>query len=262
MKISPDAISFRIFAHLFVACAVIACWTAYVELSEIPVYILPRPDAVVAALVADWGVLGPALWVTMQTTFVALLLAIFGGGCAAVVLAQSRWIETVLSPIMVTLQVTPIIAIAPLILVYAPTPWSAQLICAFLVTFFPIMLNTLQGLKSADRNHTDLLKTYGASRWQAFIYLKLPSALPGFFAGLKIASGLALVAAIVGEFAAGQAGNNAGLAFRLLEAQYRLNMPRLFACLVLLAGLGAAMFYLSSIMSWLALRRWHESEQP
>ncbi|WP_371258833.1 ABC transporter permease [Ensifer sp. ZNC0028] len=177
------------------------------------------------------------------------------------VLAQSRWIETLLSPLMVTLQVTPIVAIAPLILVYAPTPWIAQLICAFLVTFFPIMLNTLQGLKSADRNHADLLKTYSASSWQALVYLKLPSAHPGFFAGLKTASGLALVATVVGEFAAGQAGNNAGLAFRLLEAQYRLNMPRLFACLVLLAVLGAAMFYFTSILSSLALRHWHESER-
>lgn len=262
MKIRPDERPFRIFARFFVVCAVIGGWAAYVELSEIPPYIIPRPDAVVAALLADWHILGPALWVTAQTTFVALILAIFGGGCAAVLLAQSRWIETALSPILVTLQVTPIVAIAPLILIYAPTAWTAQLICAFLVTFFPIMLNTLQGLKSADRDHADLMKTYSASRWQALVYLKLPSALPGFLAGLRIGGGLALVAAVVGEFAAGQAGSNAGLAFRLLEAQYRLNMPRLFACLVLLAMFGAAMFYLTSLLSTLALRRWHESEQP
>lgn len=243
------------------ACVVIACWAVYVELSEVPPYILPGPGSVAMAIVSDWAILGPALWVTAQTTFVALLLAVTGGACAAVILEQSRWIETLLSPVMVTLQVTPIVAIAPLILIYAPTPWIAQLICAFLVTFFPIMLNTLQGLKSADRNHADLMKTYSASRWQALVYLKLPSALPNFFAGLKIGGGLALVAAVVGEFAAGQAGNNAGLAFRLLEAQYRLNMPRLFACLILLALLGAAIFRLTSIMSMLALRRWHESEQ-
>ncbi len=242
-------------------CVMTACWAAYVQLSGVPPYILPGPGAVAAALTKDWAILLVALWTTAQTTFVALLLAIVGGGCAAVILAQSRWIETLLSPVMVTLQVTPIIAIAPLILIYAPTPWIAQLICAFLVTFFPIMLNTLQGLKSADRYHADLLKTYSASRWQTLVYLKLPSALPSFFAGLKIGGGLALVAAVVGEFAAGQAGNNAGLAFRLLEAQYRLNMPRLFACLVLLAVLGAAIFRVTSTISKLALRRWHESEQ-
>lgn len=262
MKISPDELPFRIAAHFIGACVVIASWAAYVELSEVPPYIVPRPDTVVVALMTDWPILGPALWVTVQTTLAALLLAILGGGGAAVVLAQSRWIETLLSPVMVTLQVTPIVAIAPLILIYAPTAWSAQLICAFLVTFFPIMLNTLQGLKSADRNHDDLLKTYSASRWQTFVYLKLPSALPSFLSGLKIGGGLALVAAVVGEFAAGQAGDNAGLAFRLLEAQYRLNMPRLFACLILLAMLGVAIYGLTSLLSKLALRRWHEIEQP
>ncbi len=265
-KLSPSRISareriLRVIVPFLGAFVVIACWAVYVELSEVPPYILPGPGSVAMAIVNDWPLLGPALWVTAQTTFVALLLAVAGGAGAAVILAQSRWIETLLSPVMVTLQVTPIVAIAPLILIYAPTPWIAQLICAFLVTFFPIMLNMLQGLKSADRHHADLLKTYSASSWQTLVHLKLPSALPSFFAGLKIGGGLALVAAVVGEFAAGQAGNNAGLAFRLLEAQYRLNMPRLFACLVLLAVLGAAIFRVTSTISKLALRRWHESEQ-
>ncbi|MNS58733.1 putative aliphatic sulfonates transport permease protein SsuC [compost metagenome] len=260
-KISANKWMWRVTAPIVGACVVITCWVLYVELSAVPPYILPGPGSVAMVIVNDWPILGAALWVTAQTTFVALLLAVAGGVCAAVILEQSRWIEALLSPVMVTLQVTPIVAIAPLILIYAPTPWIAQLICAFLVTFFPIMLNTLQGLKSADRHHADLLKTYSASRWQTLVSLKLPSALPSFFAGLKIGGGLALVAAVVGEFAAGQAGNNAGLAFRLLEAQYRLNMPRLFACLILLAILGAAIFSLTSKLSELALRHWHESEQ-
>ena len=251
----------RIGVQIFGICLVTACWAAYVELTDTPAYILPGPSAVAGALVTDWPILGRALLITAETTLLALLVAVLGGGFAAVVLAQSRWIETLMSPVLVTLQVTPIVAIAPLILIYAPTPWIAQLICAFLVTFFPIMLNTLQGLKGADRNHADLLKTYSASRWQTLVYLKLPSALPSFFAGLKIGGGLALVAAVVGEFAAGQAGDNAGLAFRLLEAQYRLNTPRLFAALVLLGFLGAIIFGLTSTLSRLALRHWHESEQ-
>lgn len=246
---------------LLTMLATVVSWSAYVRFSGIPPYILPGPEAVLDSLINDWPLLGPALWVTAQTTFVALLLAVLGGGGAALMLAQSKWIETLLSPVLVGLQVTPIIAVAPLILIYAPTPWMAQLICAFLVTFFPVMLNTLQGLKSADRNHSDLMKTYSASRWQGLLYLRLPSALPSFFAGLKIGGGLALVAAVVGEFAAGQAGNNAGLAFRLLEAQYRLNMPRLFACLILLAALGAAVFRFTSLLSSFVLGSWHESEQ-
>jgi len=142
-----------------------------------------------------------------------------------------------------------------------PTPETAQFICAFVVAFFPIMLNTLQGLKSAERHHADLLRTYGASRWQTIRYLNAPTELPHFFAGLKIGGGLALVGAVVGEFSVGQAGDNAGLAFRLLEAQSRLNTPRVFATLVLLAILGAVIFAAISLLSWLALRRWHESEQ-
>lgn len=242
-------------------CFMVVIWAVCVKLFAVPTYLLPAPADVLASGIQDWRILLPALWVTSQTTLAALLLAVIGGGGLAVLLSLSRWLENLLSPVMVALQVTPIVAIAPLIIIYAPTPWTAQLICAFLVTFFPIMLNTLQGLKSADRNHADLLKTYSASRWQFLLYLKLPSALPGFFAGLKIGGGLALVAAVVGEFAAGQAGSNAGLAFRLLEAQYQLKMPRLFACLILLAMLGAGMFCLTSLLSRLALHHWHESEQ-
>lgn len=238
----------------------IGLWTAYVWQSEVPPYILPGPDKVIATLISDWPVLGPALGITTRTTLFALLFAAIGGGSIALLLAQARWIEALFYPLTVTLQVTPIVAIAPLILIYVPTPEIAQLICAFVVAFFPIMLNTLQGLKSAERHHADLLRTYGATRWQTIRYLSAPTALPHFFAGLKIGGGLALVGAIVGEFSVGQAGNNAGLAFRLLEAQSRLNTPRVFTTLVLLACLGAFIFAVMSCLSGLALRRWHESE--
>ena len=182
---------------------------------------------------------------------VAVVLAI------AVIAASWFWL---LAPLAVAIQVTPIVAIAPLIAIYAPTPLVAQLICAFIVAFFPIMLNTLQGLKGVERHHADLLRTYGASRWQTFRYLQIPSALPGIFAGVKIGAGLALIGAVVAEFSVGQAGEHAGLAFRLLEAQSRLFTPRVFAALVLLAGLGALLFAATAFLSWLVLRRWHESE--
>lgn len=260
-KVSAAKRIFRVVVPIAGFLSLIAGWWIGIRMAKMPPYIVPGPDIVAVALVNDWHILGPSLWVTAQTTLAALFLAVLVGGCSAVLLAQSRWIEAFLSPAIVTLQVTPVVAVAPLILIYAPTPWSAQLICAVLVAFFPIMLNILQGLKSADRNHADLLKTYNATRWQTLLHLKLPSAMPSFFAGLKIGSGLSLVAAVVGEFAAGQAGKNAGLAFRLLEAQYRLNTPRLFAALVLLAGFGAALFGLASLLSRLALRHWHESAQ-
>lgn len=238
----------------------IVAWQLYVILAGVPAYILPSPLAVANSIVTDWPILAPALWVTTKTTLFGLILAVIGGVGAAVVLVQARWVETLFSPLIVTLQVTPIVAIAPLILIYAPSPQIAQLICAFIVTFFPVLLNTLQGLKNADPDFTDLLRTYGASRWQTLRHLNVPSALPHFFAGLKIGGGLALIGAVVAEFAAGSAGATSGLAFRLLEAQYRLNTPRLFAALVLLALLGYLMFEITSRLSRLALRRWHPSE--
>lgn len=253
-------LAFRIAVPLLGTGAMVAFWAAYVWQLQVPPYILPGPDKVVTTLISDWPTLGPALGITTKTTFLALLCAVIGGGSIALLLAQARWIEALFYPITVTLQVTPIVAIAPLILIYVPTPEIAQLICAFVVAFFPIMLNTLQGLKSAERHHADLLRTYGASRWQTIRYLRIPSALPHFFAGLKIGGGLALVGAVVGEFSVGQAGTNAGLAFRLLEAQSRLNTPRVFATLVLLAVLGAIIFAAVSLLSRLALGQWHESE--
>lgn len=260
LKVPLSELALRIAIPLLGACAMVALWAVYVWQSGVPQYILPGPDKVIATLISDWSVLGPALWVTTRTTLLALLFAVVGGGSIALLLAQARWIEALFYPITVTLQVTPIVAIAPLILIYVPTPETAQLICAFVVAFFPITLNTLQGLKSAERHHADLLRTYGATRWQTIRYLSAPTASPHFFAGLKIGGGLALVGAVVGEFSVGQAGTSAGLAFRLLEAQSRLNTPRVFAALVLLALLGAVISDVISRLSELALRHWHESE--
>jgi NitT/TauT family transport system permease protein len=237
----------------------ILAWHLYVVLNEVPHYILPSPAAVAGSLWNDWGTLAPALLVTVRITFTALFLALVGGVGLAIILVQSRWIELALFPFAVILQVTPIIAIAPLLLVYAPDTQTALLICAFLVAFFPILSNMVQGLKSVDHNLLNLFDLYGASRWQTLLYLKLPASLPYFMAGLRIGGGLALIAAVVAEFAAGSAGAGSGLAFRLLESQYRLNIPRMFAALVLLTATGVAIFGLTSLISWLTLRRWHES---
>ncbi len=234
-------------------------WQIYVTVNEVPHYILPSPERVAQAFVQDWPILLGALWVTLKITFTALAIALVGGVALAILMAQSKWIELALYPYAVILQVTPIVAIAPLILIYAPTTQSAILICAWIVAFFPILSNTTQGLRSTDHNLLNLYELYGASRWQTLYYLQLPSALPYFLAGLKIAGGLALIAAVVAEFAAGTAGAGSGLAFRLLESQYRLNIPRLFAALVLLSLTGVVIFACTSMVSHLLLRKWHES---
>ncbi|SES39671.1 ABC transporter permease [Rhizobium sp. NFR03] len=234
-------------------------WEIYVRVNAVPPYILPAPSLVAQTLVKDWGTLYPALLVTLRITFSALILALVGGTLLAVLLVQSKWVELALYPYAVILQVTPIVAIAPLILVYVSSTQAAIMICAFLVAFFPILSNMVQGLKSVDHNLLNLYDLYGASRWQQLRMLKLPAALPYFMTGLKIGGGLSLIAAVVAEFAAGSAGAGSGLAFRLLEAQYRLNIPRLFAALVLLSATGVAIFALTSVVAWLSLRRWHES---
>ena len=249
----------RILVPILVVAVLIGIWQIGVMVSGVPQYILPSPGAVATSLFKDWGILAPALWVTTQITMASLGLALIGGVGIAVFLVQSKWIETAFYPITVILQVTPIVAIAPLILIYAPSTQVALLICAFLVAFFPILSNMVQGLKSVDHNLLNMFDLYGASRWQTLLYLKLPASLPYFMTGLRIGGGLALIAAVVAEFAAGSAGAGSGLAFRLLEAQYRLNIPRLFAALFLLSCLGVVIFAITSFISWLALHRWHES---
>ena len=237
----------------------IVAWHFVVVGNNIPKYILPTPYDVVQSLLNDWPTLLPALGVTLRITFTALILALVGGVAMAILLVQSKWIELALFPYAVILQVTPVIAIAPLLLIYVHDTQAVLLIIAFLVAFFPILSNMVAGLKSVDHNLLNLYELYGASRWQTLIYLKLPAALPYFMAGLRIAGGLALIAAVVAEFAAGTAGQGSGLAFRLLEAQYRLNIPRLFAALILLTSTGIAIFGLTSFIAWFSLHRWHES---
>jgi len=251
--------SLGIFVPILTVLALLILWQLLVVGTGVPQYILPSPIAVAKALVSDWGILWPALWVTTEITFISLVLALIGGVGFAIFLVQSRWIELAFYPLAVILQVTPIVAIAPLILIYAPTREAALLICGFLVAFFPILSNMVQGLKSVDHNLLNLFDLYGASRWQALLHLKLPAAQPYFMTGLRIGGGLSLIASVVAEFAAGSGGPNSGLAFRLLEAQYRQNMPRLFAALLLLSALGVAIFAFTSFISWLSLHRWHES---
>jgi NitT/TauT family transport system permease protein len=249
----------RVIVPLAILLAVILAWDWYVRAFEVRPFILPGPFLVAQTLVSDWGTLSGALLVTLRITFLALLLAVIGGTLLAILMTQSRLFELALFPYAVILQVTPIVAIAPLILIYVRDTQSAVLLCAFIVTFFPILSNTVAGLKSVDHNLLDLFQLYGASRWQTLLLLKIPAAQPYFFAGLRIGGGLALIAAVVAEFAAGSAGAGAGLAFRILESQYRLNIPRLFAGLILLSATGVMVFWLTSLASHFALRRWHES---
>jgi NitT/TauT family transport system permease protein len=234
-------------------------WETFVRLGEIPAYVLPGPLLVAQTLWTDGPSLLASLGVTLRITVLALVAAAVGGTLLAVMMAQSRLIERSLFPYAVILQVTPIVAIAPLIIIWANDTTLALVLCAWIVAFFPIVSNTMTGLNSVDRNLVDLFRLYGANRWQMLWRLRFPAALPFFLAGLRISGGLALVGAVVAEFVAGSGGAETGLAFRILEAGYRLQIPRLFAALVLLGVTGIAIYLVLDWVSRLLLRRWHDS---
>lgn len=233
-------------------------WELIVRINTIPPYILPNPGLVATTLIAHWSILSTSLWVTLATTFEGLALAVVGGVGLALLFNQSRFLEYSLYPYAVILQVTPVVAIAPLLLIYLPQQ-AAVLACAWIVAFFPVLANTTLGLNSVDRNLAELFRLYGASRAQTLWYLKLPAALPAMLSGLRIAGGLSLIGAVVAEIAAGSAGAGSGLAYRIVESGYRLNIPRMFAALLLLSIAGVVIFFALSLLSHLLLRRWHES---
>ncbi|APH73044.1 ABC transporter permease [Aquibium oceanicum] len=244
---------------LAIMLAAILAWDRICVWNEIPHYILPRPGLVLQSLIDDRALLFSSLLVTLRITFLGLALAVFGGVGLAVLFTQSKWVEMSFFPFAVVLQVTPIVAIFPLINIYVDNQTAKLLLCAWIVAFFPILSNTTLGLNSADRNLRDLFRLNGASRWQELWLLRLPSAMPYFLGGLKIAGGLALIGAVVAEFVAGAAGQSSGLASRIIEAGYRLNAPRLFAALILISATGIVIFLVLSWISHLILRRWHES---
>lgn len=248
----------RILLPVIVLAAGIAAWEVVVRLNDIPPYVLPAPSVVFQTLVGDWAVLSGSLLTTLLTTLEGFLAAAFGGIALALLFNQSKWLEYSLFPYAVILQVTPVIAIAPLLLIYLPQQ-TAVVACAWIVAFFPVLSNTTLGLNSVDRNLAGLFQLYGASRLQTLVYLKLPAALPYILGGLRIAGGLSLIGAVVAEIAAGSAGAGSGLAYRIAESGYRLNIPRMFAALLLLSVAGIVIYALLALTSHLALRRWHES---
>jgi NitT/TauT family transport system permease protein len=248
----------RVLAPLAVFALGIVAWDLIVRLGEIPPYLLPGPMLVLHTLIADWPILSESLGVTLLTALEGFVAAAIGGIALALVFNQSKWLEYSLLPYAVVLQVTPVIAIAPLMLIYLPQQ-TAVVLCAWIVAFFPVLANTTLGLNSVDRNLGALFHLYSASRLETLLYLKLPAALPFILGGLRIAGGLSLIGAVAAEIAAGAAGAGSGLAYRISESSYRLNIPRMFAALLLLSVAGVVIYMLLALVSHLMLRRWHES---
>lgn len=253
-------ISGEVLAPIGVGLLVLLLWEITVRVTQTPSYLLPTPSLVLTTLVQEWEQLFPSLMVTLKITLIAFGAAAASGLLVAILFAQSRWIERSLFPYAVILQTTPIVAIAPLIIIwFKNNTFMALVVCAWIIALFPIISNTTLGLKSADHNLVNLFKLYNASPWQTLIYLRLPSALPYFLGGLRISGGLALIGAVVAEFVAGTGGRRSGLAYQILMSSYNLQIPRMFAALILITGLGVAIFLILTLVSDLLLRQWHES---
>jgi NitT/TauT family transport system permease protein len=246
-------------APYLVGALLIGSWQVAVETAQVPSYVLPSPLLIAQTLAADFGTLLPSLLITLKITLLAFAGAALGGLALGMLLSSSRWLERSLFPYAVVLQVTPVVAIAPLIIIWAKNTTLALFICAWLVAFFPVVSNTVTGLNSTDAHLRDLFRLYGASKSQSMFWLRLPSALPYYLAGLRISGGLALIGAVVAEFVAGTGGTQSGLAYRILESAYRLRIPRVFAALVLISLTGIAIFLALSWLSRILLRHWHDS---
>ena len=252
----------RYIAPTAVALIVLALWQLAVALLDVPPYLVPGPILVAQTLMQDAGLLLHSLLVTLRITALALFFSVLIGVAIAFLFAQSRIIEASLFPYAVLLQVTPVVAIAPLIIIWTHNVTLALVICATIVAIFPIISNTTLGLRSVDPGLLDLFRLYRASHWQTLLRLRVPSALPYFFAGLRVSGGLALIGAVVAEFVAGTGGSASGLAYQILMSGLQLNVPRLFAALVLITFAGVGIFVLTSALSRYTLRHWHESETP
>lgn len=256
----------EVLAPVVVGILVLMVWQLGVWLTNTPPYILPGPILVVQTLIQDWGDLFPSLLITLQITVVAFVAAIVSGLLVAILFTQSKWIERSFFPYAVILQTTPIVAIAPLIILWVrqfvrgeSATFISLVICAWIVAFFPILSNTTLGLNSADHNLVNLFQLYKASRWQTLLYLRLPSALPYFLGGLRISGGLALIGAVVAEFVAGTGGTQSGIAYQILISSFNLQIPRMFAALLMTTLLGVIIFVVMTLLSDYFLRNWHES---
>lgn len=250
----------RIFAPLALAVVLLGAWQIAVTVYDVPPYLVPSPLRIAQTMLEDRVLLMNSLWVTVQIALTALAIAVVAGVAVALLFAQSRIVEASLLPYAILLQVTPIVAIAPLIIIWVKDTHVALVLCAVVVAIFPIISSTSVGLRSVDPGLTDLFRMSRATRMQTLLRLRIPSALPYFFAGLRVASGLALIGAVVAEFVAGTGGQGAGLAYQILMAGIELKVPRLFAALALITLAGIALYLAVGLLSQLALSRWHESE--
>jgi NitT/TauT family transport system permease protein len=249
----------RIAAPVGVGVMVLCIWEWACQFWSVPAYLFPRPTEIWRAFVEGWPVLLPALWSTLRVTLMAFAASVVLGTLVAFLFVQSRVIELSFLPYAVLLQVTPIVAVAPLIIILVKDTELSLVLCATVISIFPIISNTTIGLRSVDPGLAAYFRMNKAGRWTTLWRLRIPGALPLFLAGLRISSGLALVGAVVAEFVAGTGGRSAGLAYEILQASFQLDIPRMFAALAMITVTGLVLFALMSALQQKLLGHWHES---
>jgi len=259
-RVPVSVFALRYGAPVLVGALLLALWQLLVTVYDVPSYLVPSPALIGRTLIRDWSLLSASLAFTLGITFAALAAAIVLGVAMAFLFVQNRVVEASLFPYVVLLQVTPIVAIAPLIIIWVRDTRAALVLCATIVALFPIVSNTTLGLRSVDPGLLELFRLHRATRSQTLMRLRVPSALPYFFAGLRVSVGLALIGAVVAEFVAGTGGTVSGLAYQILLSGLQLNVPRLFAALFLIALTGIVLSTLTAWAAKLVLRHWHESE--
>ncbi|MBK5957785.1 ABC transporter ATP-binding protein [Rhodoplanes elegans] len=260
MALDPNNKTLGVVLPVLVGVIMLVVWQGAVWWFQVPKYLVPSPILVAQTLWDQGPMLLASLLVTLKVTFMAFFFAVVIGTLIAFAFAQSKLIEMSFFPYAVLLQVTPVVAIAPLIIIWVKEPTAALVVCATIVALFPIISNTILGLRSVNPGLLNLFRMNKATRFQELVRLRIPSAAPYFFGGLRISSGLALIGAVVAEFVAGTGGTSAGLAYQILQAGFQLDIPLLFAALLLITLTGVALFLLMVTLSKLALGDWHESE--
>ena len=259
-SLAESEVAMTIVAPVAVGAILVLLWEIVCRSADVPTFLFPKPSDIAGKLAQDWPSLLTALGTTLRIALQAFVTAIVIGTLIAFVFVQSRSIEMSFFPYAVLLQVTPVVAIAPLIIILVKNTEVALTMCATVVALFPIISNSTIGLRSVDPGLINLFRMNRAGRLQTLIRLRIPSALPYFFGGLRISSGLSLIGAVVAEFVAGTGGRRAGLAYEILQSGFALDIPRMFAALLLITLAGVGMFAVMLGLSKLALGNWHESE--
>jgi NitT/TauT family transport system permease protein len=249
----------RFLAPLVTLLAVAGAWEIAVRALAVPAFLLPPPSSVLAAMRAEGAMLAGSMWTTAQGALAGFALSATLGLSAGLLLSLSRVLERGLYPYALFLQTVPIVAVAPLLVLWFGPGLRAVAVSAFIVSVFPVVANTLSGLKSTDPRLVDLFRLYGAGTFDTLFKLKLPFALPSIATGYRVASGLSVIGAIVGEFVAGFSEGDAGLGITVLAAYRQLRTDLLFAAVMLASALGLLLFAAVNSIGALLLRRFRAS---